>query len=172
MHIRLRQLWTGKVDPWGANQIDEKLFLGNLFDAANVDELKKRGVSRVVTVILGVPALHPSHFEYKLVPVLDVPREDLYVHLHDAVDFIENAIHQQNATVLVHCRQGISRSGSVVTAYIMKKYGMDPEQALEYVRKRRPIVLPNAGFRQQLERFHRDLQQQRQQQQVTREEKK
>jgi protein-tyrosine phosphatase len=41
---------------------------------------------------------------------------------------------------------GISRSASVVIAYLMKELGLPMLDAMTYTRKKRPIVFPNPGF--------------------------
>jgi len=50
----------------------------------------------------------------------------------------------------VHCAAGISRSSSVVCAFLMATESLTFEQALEEVKKARPFVSPNMGFRRQL----------------------
>lgn len=52
--------------------------------------------------------------------------------------------------VLVHCSQGISRSGAVITAYLMKTLSLDYDSALSRAQKYRPVVMPNSGFADQL----------------------
>lgn len=47
--------------------------------------------------------------------------------------------------VLVHCYFGVSRSATVVIAYIMKKYGLSYSEAFEKVKAKRSIVYPNQG---------------------------
>jgi protein-tyrosine phosphatase len=56
----------------------------------------------------------------------DDPTEDLLCHLGEACDWIEEKLHEeivdldddiQQVGVLVHCTQGISRSGSIIVAY-------------------------------------------------------
>jgi hypothetical protein len=56
--------------------------------------------------------------------------------------------------VFVHCSAGISRSGSVVVAYCMRRFKLTFEQALSMVQKQRSVVCPNSGFRAQLQLFH------------------
>ena len=46
---------------------------------------------------------------------------------------------------------GISRSPTVVCAYLMAHKSMSPHEALNYVTSRRHIVCPNLGFRRQLD---------------------
>lgn len=41
---------------------------------------------------------------------------------------------------------GISRSSTIVLAYLMKVKGWSCEKALNEVRKRRQIISPNPGF--------------------------
>jgi atypical dual specificity phosphatase len=48
---------------------------------------------------------------------------------------------------------GISRSASVVAAYIIATRGITASEAIEFLRKKRPIVCPNIGFRRQLENY-------------------
>lgn len=50
---------------------------------------------------------------------------------------------------------GKSRSATCVLAYLIHKYDITPQQALEQVRQARPLVEPNDGFMQQLEMYYR-----------------
>ncbi|KAG7282723.1 hypothetical protein CRUP_017649 [Coryphaenoides rupestris] len=59
--------------------------------------------------------------------------------------------------VLVHCQAGVSRSATVVIAYLMKHTLMTMTDAYKYVRGRRPVVSPNLNFMGQLLEFERDL---------------
>jgi protein phosphatase slingshot len=57
-----------------------------------------------------------------------------------------DAKHREGLTVYVHCRNGVSRSGMLVTAYEMHKHNWTRDEALEFVRSKRPIVRPNPAF--------------------------
>lgn len=48
---------------------------------------------------------------------------------------------------------GISRSATVVCAYLIAEKGMTATAAVEFVRVKRPIVCPNIGFRRQLDEY-------------------
>jgi hypothetical protein len=69
--------------------------------------------------------------------------------LREQVGFIDSE-RAAGHTVFVHCRNGISRSGFVVVAYLMRREGWSRDEALAFVRKRRPGVRPNAAFLQLL----------------------
>ena len=86
----------------------------------------------------------------KLIDIDDEPFEDLLAHLNEACDWIHQKLAQKDGGVLVHCLQGISRSGSVVVAYIMRTLKVPYEEALARARLGRPLVCPNSGFKAQL----------------------
>jgi hypothetical protein len=60
--------------------------------------------------------------------------------------------------VLVHCAAGVSRSTTVLLAWMMKTYKLSLNKALKIVRDRRPIVNPNHGFLRVLQEYERFLQ--------------
>ena len=54
---------------------------------------------------------------------------------------------------MVHCQAGVSRSVSIVIAYLIRKNRTTYENALETVRQKRPVANPNKGFVKQLLKF-------------------
>lgn len=56
---------------------------------------------------------------------------------------------------MVHCYYGVSRSATIVIAYIMKKYRLKYDRAFERVKAKRILTQPNPGFIQQLRLFYR-----------------
>lgn len=63
------------------------------------------------------------------------------------------SLRKSGRAVLVHCKMGVSRSGSSVIAYAMKQQRWTLDTALSYVRERRSIVKPNEGFMKQLQTY-------------------
>jgi protein-tyrosine phosphatase len=55
----------------------------------------------------------------------------------------------------VHCRNGVSRSGMLVVAYELHKNRWSRDEALEFVRAKRPIVRPNPAFMKRLLEWER-----------------
>jgi len=156
--------------PFAANEIVPGLWLGSIWDAHNVDALKSHNINHILTIIIGVEPSYPSQFNYLHLSARDVPEEDISPFFNPASDFIRDAItntevqHEPETTerptgVLVHCMQGKSRSASLVAAYLMKEQGYSPEEAISLMQSKRPIVDPNSGFREQLQRFNEDIKQ-------------
>ena len=72
--------------------------------------------------------------------------------LEDACAFIKEqlAASAPNGCVLVHCHEGKNRSAALVVAYLMVEERMSLYEAVEQVWSRRPIVLSNDSFVDQL----------------------
>ena len=81
-------------------------------------------------------------------------RDVKFDQLAEALRFIHTE-RLRGANVLVHCMAGISRSGTVATAYVMAAENLGFDAALARVQHRRPIVRPNPGFVAQLLEFER-----------------
>jgi protein-tyrosine phosphatase len=52
--------------------------------------------------------------------------------------------------VLVHCAAGMSRSVSIVAAFLIATQGLAASEAVALIQKKRPIAGPNRGFIRQL----------------------
>jgi atypical dual specificity phosphatase len=89
--------------------------------------------------------VYPHDFNYLVIPVLDMPFVNLACHFQEAIKYI-NSVLISGGTVLVHCFAGVSRSATIVIAYLMQELGMTMTDAMNFTRRRRPIVCPNFGF--------------------------
>ncbi|GFO03641.1 dual-specificity phosphatase 28 [Plakobranchus ocellatus] len=87
----------------------------------------------------------------------DSPEQILLPYLDDFVDFVAQAV-RAGGRVLVHCSAGISRSASVVIAYLVREQAMSLKDAYDHVKSRREVTNPNPGFRAALERYEHIVQ--------------
>ncbi|CAJ1064338.1 uncharacterized protein si:dkey-175m17.7 [Xyrichtys novacula] len=133
------------------------LFLGNERDAQDLDLLIRLNIGYVVNVTTHLPLYHVNAgLRYKRLPATDNSKQNLRQYFEEVFEFIEEA-YQSGQGVLVHCQAGVSRSATIVIAYLMKHTLMTMTDAYKYVRSRRPVVSPNLNFMGQLLEFERDL---------------
>ncbi|XP_026545305.1 dual specificity protein phosphatase 10-like [Notechis scutatus] len=134
------------------------LYLGNERDAQNLEILLHLNVGHVLNVTTHLPLYHAEsgRLRYKRLPATDNNRQDLRQYFEEAFEFIEEA-HQSGKGVLVHCQAGVSRSATIVIAYLMKHTLMTMGDAYKYVKGRRPVISPNLNFMGQLLQFETDL---------------
>jgi hypothetical protein len=69
--------------------------------------------------------------------------------LRQIVEFVD-AQRKAGKTTYVHCYAGVNRAATVVTAYLMWRNHWTREEALTFVRSRRPEVRPHPAYMQLL----------------------
>ncbi|XP_047161406.1 protein-tyrosine-phosphatase MKP1-like [Vigna umbellata] len=132
------------------SKIAEHVYLGSDTVAKNEEVLRRHGITHVLNCVGFVcPEYFKSDFVYKTLWLRDSPSEDITSILYDVFDYFED-VRQQGGRVLVHCCQGVSRSTSLVIAYLMWRENQSFEDAFHIVKNARGIINPNMGFACQL----------------------
>ena len=135
------------------DKIDENLYLGNVMAANNVEDLKAKGIKKVLTVMdFEIPKYDEKDFVHKVFYIEDYSGQNIIQYFGECLNFIKG---EEN--VLVHCMAGASRSATIVIAYLMWTKKMKFDDALEFAKNKRSIVYPNRGFREQLKMFEKML---------------
>jgi dual specificity phosphatase 12 len=128
------------------------LWIGNLSSALNTQLLKSNNIYSILSAMRGRITINETFIRHQI--LLDDDEEaDVLVHLLPSIHFIQAELDKRRG-VLVHCQGGISRSATIVAAYLMHSKDLDPDSALKMIRRVRPYIDPNQGFLQQLEIFH------------------
>ncbi|CAE7290438.1 MKP1, partial [Symbiodinium microadriaticum] len=131
-----------------ASPILHWLLIGGKF-AATAPELRRTQVTHVLNCSERVP--FQTSVQTCNMPVFleDEPDEELSRVLETAVTFLDEVQHR-GGRCLVNCRKGMSRSVSIVLAYLILRQDLSLRAAWELVKTQRPVALPNTGFRRQL----------------------
>ncbi|CAG5905472.1 unnamed protein product [Menidia menidia] len=136
------------------NQIDEvwpNIFIGNVAAAQNKAALLKLGITHVLNAAhskrgsKGNQSFYGNDIVYFGIPADDSTHFDLDVYFKPAADFIHKALKTPGGKVLVHCIMGMSRSSTLVLAYLMIYHDLSLKKALQKVIQKRAIY-PNKNF--------------------------
>ncbi|KAF8637468.1 hypothetical protein AX16_010796 [Volvariella volvacea WC 439] len=134
------------------DEIVPKLWIGDLVSALDTETLKRNGISSVLTAMRGTVTINDTLMRHQIL-LDDTLDADILVHLPPSIQFIEKEL-EKGRGVLVHCQAGVSRSATIVAAYLMYSRDISADEALEIIREKRPIVEPNENFLHQLEVFY------------------
>ncbi|KAH9994146.1 protein-tyrosine phosphatase-like protein [Russula compacta] len=129
--------------------LDGQLYIGNLAAAKSIELRRQFGITHVVSVCQDYPLQGPNHL---VISVQDSEYDDILIHLPDACRFIQNTL-DGGGRVLVHCFMGISRSATVIAAYLMSTRHIPVHKAIAIIKRARPQVQPNYGFIKELHAF-------------------
>lgn len=144
-------------DPY--NEVYPQIYISDGPTALCTNLLKRMGITHVLNAAMGkekeLCLINTSPAFYKHVGIkfhgveaLDHVCFHLDNYFEEAANFIQDGV-ESKGKVLVHCRAGISRSATLVLAFLMLKKNLSVQEALRTVRSKRAII-PNDGFLRQL----------------------
>jgi protein-tyrosine phosphatase len=149
------------------SHILDNIYIGGYRDATNREFLRAHGIVYIVNCARELPAA-PEYLptrvcrQYLHLPMRDALNECLLKYLQRGVAFMHacavrrvSAPGGKRAGILVHCSAGMSRSVSLVLAYLMLERGWTYASALRYVKSQRRIANPNPSFKLQLQYLQR-----------------
>lgn len=134
-----------------ARQIVDGLWIGSAGDSRNAAFVKRHNIRLIVNCSKTIPCAFQDVACYR-VPVDDDPRDDdtMLMFFPFVVSVINDA-RARGDNVLVHCFAGVSRSSTVVAAYLMWKYQLRCKDAVDFIRARKAeTFLPEMTFKKAL----------------------
>lgn len=122
-------------------KVSENLFLGSLDDADRLAVCNTHKITTIVVLCGDKPQAISNGIHYLHLPVSDarpIPRptfESVMTAIGEGV---------QGGKALVCCGAGISRSPSLLAAYLHRTGFLGFDDAIAYLRKLRPVVSPSS----------------------------
>lgn len=138
------------------SKINDNLYIGNISTATNRELLQREGITHIIDILSHKFEPFTEDFEYLHIAAHDSPDCDLTYNLPVTNMFIRNAI-KKGGKVFVHCMGGVSRSVSIVLAYMMTTSDEHINAILNEIKEVRPIAQPNTGFMKQLVTFKENV---------------
>lgn len=120
--------------------------------AATLEQVQKLGITYILNVAVESSAIvYPKHIKLDKYDIIDFPTAPISNYFNTLTDKIHAHLtaNKQNK-VLVHCMAGISRSTTIVCAYLVRYMNMSLRDAYLLCKRHRPICFPNLGFWNQL----------------------
>lgn len=122
-------------------QITPQIFISGVSHLC-AEKLVDQGITHVLTLIKEIPTqtmetLKEKRIAHKVVPFRDKDAGEFARVAKECVDWIHKVI-SGGGKILIHCFLGLSRSPSIVIAYLMKYGGMDYFGALKVVKSGKP----------------------------------
>ena len=142
----------------GADQAPTKIYIGPISATSreHYEELVSKNVKAIVNCTTRENSLENHDTiktQYCQVPINDIVSANILPYLPGATTFIHEQLTVHS--VLVHCMAGVSRSVTVVLAYLVRYQNMSLNDAYQHVKQRHPESAPNTGFWVQLKVWER-----------------
>ncbi|XP_027595676.1 dual specificity protein phosphatase 13-like [Pipra filicauda] len=151
-----RLLWFRGGSDNHVDQVWPNIYLGDAWAARSKTTLQSLNITHILNAADGPYSINTGakyyedlQIEYYGVEAFDDPSFDLSIFFYDAANFIGQALNSSGGKVFVHCAMGVSRSATLVLAFLMIHENMTLVDALKTVGAHRDIC-PNSGFLSQL----------------------
>jgi protein-tyrosine phosphatase len=137
------------------------LYLSNFQTSLNLNILQSNNIKSILTLslnrksedVLETYRKNDITFDHKFIN--DHPSVNISEYFQSSIEFIDTGMKKGN--VLVHCDAGISRSASIVAAYIGKTFKMFNLKDVIDLMDQKRLISPNDGFQQQLKVYFQKL---------------
>ena len=148
---------TKKTEYDHAQEILPGIFLGNVIAANDVMFLLTNKITHILDIGKNTPlSKRYLNLIYHDVDVHDTIDEPISEHFDTLIVWIHNSSQPPNKC-LVHCAMGISRSVTIMCAYLIQKFKISYETAIKKIQDIRENAKPNIGFQKQLQTFATSL---------------
>ena len=138
---------------YNIDKITNNIYLGNIKGLSEKEYLKTEKIKSILSLTKETPKVDDELNIYqKILPIDDLYSENIIKYFKECIEFIDN-----NGKIFIHCECGVSRSATIVIAYLMWKTHSTFEAVYSFVKKTRPEIDPNNGFRRQLKKFQQLL---------------
>jgi protein-tyrosine phosphatase len=131
------------------HKITSNLYLEDAKLARSKYFLEINNIHGIINATTNEPNAHPESYDYLRVNIDDEPSEQIGQYFQHVFEFIRRH-HSVGHSVLVHCQMGISRSATLVIAYLMIDGHKTLGEAFQQVKSVRQQIEPNEGFIKQL----------------------
>ncbi|KAM3666411.1 dual specificity protein phosphatase 13B-like [Ammospiza maritima maritima] len=149
-------LWLRGGSDNHVDQVWPNIYVGDAWAARSKATLQSLKITHILNaadgpynIDTGAKYYADLQIEYYGIEAFDDPAFDLSVFFYDAANFIRKALNSSGGKVFVHCAMGVSRSATLVLAFLMIHENMTLVDALKTVSTHRNIC-PNMGFLSQL----------------------
>ncbi|XP_048843883.1 dual specificity phosphatase 29-like isoform X2 [Brienomyrus brachyistius] len=158
-----RLMWKHSGTSAHLNEVRPRIYIGDMWAAKDKQTLQSHHITHVLNaadgkfnVCTGASFYRDTGIAYFGVEAFDMPSFDMSPFFYSAAKFMKDAMSNPTARVFVHCAMGLSRSSTLVLAYLMIHEHMTLAEAITAVSEHRNIC-PNSGFLEQLRKLDQQL---------------
>lgn len=134
----------------GCVHVFNGLYISDIYGAQNTNWLQSSGFAGVIDLSNAPNAVKfPKQIDVLRIPVDDNVHNKIRPYFLKTQQFIDFYL-EKKKKVLVFCRAGVSRSATIIINYLMKTFSLTVDDAILFLKKKRPQIQPNSGFLKQL----------------------
>ena len=132
--------------------IDDIIYLGNAYNAADYYYLKQFGITGIVNACNEISNYFEDDFKYFKIDILDINNSSIYNFFDPFIKFVEKIL-EEDGKIMIHCFMGSSRSAILVVLYLIKFKSFNIEDSIEFITEKRNRVNINVTYVKELREY-------------------
>lgn len=131
-----------------------KLFIGDMISSTNKSYLEKNKINLIINCTKDLPFIKDKKYlKYRLKVSdfslnIDKENEMLIKNINKYLYIIDVGL-RNNKNILIHCRNGIQRSATLIACYLIKYHSYNKKTAIQYIKEKRkksffPFIIFNS----------------------------
>jgi protein-tyrosine phosphatase len=136
-------------------KILDNIYIGTYKTSMSKTTLNNNNIKSILCVGNDMQNIFANEYNYMKLEIEDRIDENILFNFEGVYSFIEESL--TKGGILIHCRGGISRSPTIILAYLMKKNKIPFEEAYKYLYELKSDINPNEGFLEQLKLFEKQV---------------
>jgi len=137
------------------DNITHNIYVGNYAASSDKKLLSEIGITHILISGVNMKAFYPDNFIYKTIGLYDSEYTKITKYFSMSNEFIDEGNRQ--GKILVHCGAGISRSVSLVLAYMINNMKIPFSEAVYLLKSKRKVANPNPGFEKELRNYSYEI---------------
>lgn len=135
----------------------DNLYIGSAYNAADYYMLKDINIGLIVNVTSEISNYYPEDFKYHKIEIEDINEHSLINSFEETFNIINDYLESNESTdsknIMIHCYMGASRSASIIVVYLIKNYNMSLDEAIQYMKSKRPETNINITFIEEIKKY-------------------
>ena len=136
-------------------EIIDRIYIGSYLNANNFEELEKNNIKYILNCAIECKNIYEDKIKYLKLDIKDQNDFPIQDYFDKGTQFIEDSLNNKEGNILIHCKEGKSRSTTLLMAYLIKYQKENTNSAYKIVKTKRQLTMPNLGFMYKLREYEK-----------------
>ena len=138
-------------------EIIDRIYIGSYLNANNFEELEKNNIKYILNCAIECKNIYEDKIKYLKLDIKDQNNFPIQDYFEKGNQFIRESLNNNDGNILIHCKEGKSRSITLLMAYLIKYQNENTNSAYKIIKAKRQSAMPNLGFMYKLREYEKNI---------------
>ena len=138
-------------------EIIDRIYIGSYLNANNFEELEKNNIKYILNCAIECKNIYEDKIKYLKLDIKDQNNFPIQDYFEKGNQFIRESLNNNDGNIFIHCKEGKSRSITLLMAYLIKYQNENTNSAYKIIKAKRQSAMPNLGFMYKLREYEKNI---------------